>query len=230
MRNAVLIQTMVLVSPLAAAPLPVNKEAKQKELDGLWADLVKDEPAASLAVLRLYKQPDHAVPFLKAKLRPLKLDADRCNQLLKELGSDDEKVWKAAWDELDYLDPRLAIDLPTLMQNVTDNPARTRMVELCSTRAADSLAGKDVQIQPVGKDGYNFRADNGSWWAEHKIERMGSSYWNPKKAWTRATRGVAILEQLGTPEAARVLEQLAEGHADAFPTKAAKESLGRLKK
>ena len=221
---------LTLVGPLAAAPLPVNKEAKAKELEGLWADLMKDEPAASLAVLRLYKQPEHAVPFLKAKLRPLRLDADQCTKLLKDLGSDDEKVWKAAWDELGYLDPRLAIDLPTLMQNVTDNPARTRMVELCSERPADSLAGKDVQIRPVGKDGYNFFADNGSWWAEHKIERIGGSVWNPKKAWTRATRGVAILEQLGTPEAVQVLEQLASGHADAFPTKAAKESLGRLKK
>ncbi|HVK15128.1 MAG TPA: hypothetical protein VM597_40690 [Gemmataceae bacterium] len=221
---------LTLVGPVAAAPLPVNKEAKAKELEGLWADLMKDEPAASLAVLRLYKQPEHAVPFLKAKLRPLRLDADQCTKLLKDLGSDDEKVWKAAWDELGYLDPRLAIDLPTLMQNVTDNPARTRMVELCSERPADSLAGKDVQIRPVGKDGYNFFADNGSWWAEHKIERIGGSVWNPKKAWTRATRGVAILEQLGTPEAVQVLEQLAGGHADAFPTKAAKESLGRLKK
>jgi hypothetical protein len=220
---------MIAVGPLAAAPLPVNKEAKAKELEGLWADLVKDEPAASLAVLRLYKQPEHAVPFLKAKLRPLKLDADQCNKLLKDLGSDDEKVWKAAWDELDYLDPRLAIDLPTLMQNVTDNPARTRMVELCSERKADSLAGKNVQLRPVGADGFNFLAD-GSWWAEHKIERIGESMWKPKRAWTRATRGVAILEQLGTPEAVKVLEQLAGGHADAFPTKAAKESLGRLKK
>ena len=221
---------LMLVTPLVAAPLPVSKDAKTKELEELWADLVKDEPAASLAVLRLYKQSEHAVPFLKAKLRPLKLDADYCNKLLKDLGSDDEKVWKKAWDELEYLDPRLAIDLPTLMQNVTDNPARTRMVELCSERKADSLAGKNVQIRPVGQDGFNFTADNGSWWAEHKIERIGGSVWNPKKAWTRAARGVAILEQLGTSEARAVLQQLADGHPDATPTKAAKESLARLKK
>lgn len=230
MRFPVLILAVALVAPAAAAPLPVNKEARQKELDGLWADLVKDEPTASLAVLRLYRQPDAAVPFLKTKLRPLKLDAERCTQLLKDLGSDDEKVWKAAWDELDYLDPRLATDLPTLMQTVTDNPARSRMVELCSERKADSLAGKTVQIRPVGKDGYNFIADGGSWWAEHQIDRIGGSFWNPKRAWVRAARGVAILEQLGTPEAVKVLEQLADGHADAFPTKAAKESLGRVKK
>lgn len=215
---------------MSAAPVPVDKAAKQKELDQLWAELYKDEPAASTALLKLFNQPEHAVPFLKAKLRPLKLDADRCVQLLKDLGSDDDATWKAARDELDYLDPRLAIELQTLMNQVTENPARSRMVELCSERKADSLAGQAIQIRPVGNDGYNFSSNGGSWWAEHKIERIGGSFWNPKKSWVRAARGVAILEQLGTPDAAKLLEQLADGHPDAFPTKAAKESLVRLKK
>ncbi len=73
-------------------------------------------------------------------------------------------------------------------------------------------------------------ADNGSYWVEHRIGQIGAASWNPKRAWTRAARGVAILEQLGTPDAVKVLEQLADGHTDAFPTKAAKESLERLKK
>jgi hypothetical protein len=213
-----------------AAPVPADKAAKQKELDGLWAELYKDEPAAAHALLKLFKQPDHAVPFLKAKLLPLKLDGDRCRQLLKDLGSDDEKTWKEAREELDYFDPRLAIELQTLMAEVTEKPARTRLVELLSTREADSLAGQDVTLSPVGNDGFNFRANNGSWWAEHKIERIGGSFWNPKPAWRRAARGVAILEQIGTPDAVKVLEQLADGHPDATPTKAAKESLERLKK
>lgn len=224
---------VIVFAPFAtlfAAPVPADKEAKKKELDTLWADLYKDEPAASTALLKLFKQPEHTVPFLKAKLRPLKLDADRCKELLKELGSDDEKTWKAAWDELDYLDPRLAIDLQTLMNDVTDNPSRSRMVELCSERKADSLAGQAIQIRPVGNDGFNFSSNGGSWWAEHKIERIGSHFWNPKRSWTRAARGVAILEQLATPEAVKVLELLADGHPDAFPTKGAKESLDRLKK
>jgi hypothetical protein len=220
----------LFASAAVAAPVPVDQAAKQKELEGLWAELYKDEPAASTALLKLFKQPEHAVPFLKAKLRPLKLDADECNRLLKELGSDDEKTWKAAWDELDYLDPRLATDLQTLMKQMTENPAHSRMVELLSDRKADSMAGQTITLAPVGNDGFNFRSNNGSWWAEHKIERIGGSFWNPKKAWVRAARGVAILEQLGTPDAAKVLEQLADGHADAFPTKAAKDSLERLKK
>jgi len=213
----------------SAAPVPTDKEAKKKELEGLWDDLYKDEPTASNALIKLFKQPEHAVPLLKAKLQPLKLDADRSAKLLKDLGSDDEATWKAAWDELDYLDPRLTTDLPTLMNQVTENPAHSRMVELLCDRKAGSLAGQTIQLRPVD-DGFNFSSKGGSWWAEHKIERIGGSSWNPKKSWTRAARGVAILEQLGSPDAIKVLEQLAEGHAEAFPTKAAVESLTRLKK
>jgi hypothetical protein len=233
MSHKALLLLACLFGPLAslsvAAPSPaVDKKAKQKELEALWADLYKDEPAASTAVIKLFKQPDHTVPFLKEKLRPLKLTAARCKQLLSDLGSKDEKIWKAAWDELDYLDPRLAIDLPTLMKDVTDNPARTRMVELCSARTADSLLGENVQLRSVG-DGYNFTS-KGSWWGEHQIERIGKGFWNTKKSWTRATRGIAILEQVRSTEAKKVLEQMAEGHPEAFPTKAAKESLKRMKK
>ena len=215
-----------------SAPVPVDKVAKAKELESLWAELSKEEPAASTALLKLYKQPEFAVPFLKAKLRPLKLEEKRCKELLKDLGSDDEKTWKVARDELDYLDPRLAFDLQTLMNDVTDKPARTHMVELFLDSKADSLAGKDIKIRPTGAgaDSFNFSDGQTSWWAEHLVDRIGLGTWNPKRAWTRAARGVAILEQLGTPDATKVLVQLAEGHADAFPTKAAQESLERLKK
>ncbi len=116
------------------------------------------------------------------------------------------------------------------MNDVTEKPSRTRMVELFMDSKAESLAGRDIKIRPTGADAFNFFDGQTSWWAEHLVDRIGSGTWNPKRAWTRAARGVAILEQLGTPEAVKVLGQLAEGHADAFPTKAAKQSLERLKK
>jgi hypothetical protein len=220
---------MFVPSPSQADDAPKQAKTSQKELETLWSDLYAGDPAAANAVIKFYKNADAAVPFLKEKLQPLKLDADQCRRLLKELGSQDEKVWKPAWEKLDYLDPRLAIDLKTLMDEVTDVPERTRMVELCSGRKADSLAGEDVNLRAVGDDGFNFFA-RGSWWAEHRVERIGMYSWNPKMAWTRAARGVAILEQIGTQEAMKVLQQLASGHPDASPTKAAKESLMRLKK
>ncbi|QEL19923.1 hypothetical protein [Limnoglobus roseus] len=147
---------MMATHAVAAPVPPANPEAKKKELEALWADLAKDEPVASRAVLKLFAQPEHAVPFLKANLGPLKLDADRCKRLLKDLGSGDEKTWRAAWAELDYLDPRLAIDLPTLMKDVTENPARSRMVELFSNRTADSMRGEALQLEAIGDGEYNF--------------------------------------------------------------------------
>ena len=101
------------------------------------------------------------------------------------------------------------------------------MVELCSQCPADSLAGKDVALRPAG-DGFNFFDGRGSWWAEHRVERIGVSPWNKKPAWTRAARAVAILEQINTPEAVMALKRLAVGNPDAPPTKAARDSLKRL--
>jgi hypothetical protein len=49
-------------------------------------------------------------------------------------------------------------------------------------------------------------------------------------AWVRAARAALVLEQIGTPQAKKVLERLAGGEAEAPPTKAAREALDRLKK
>jgi hypothetical protein len=218
---------MLSCTTLFSAPVPVDKEAKQKELEKLWADLSKGEPVASKALLKLFKQPEQTVPFLKIKLQPLRLDADRCRKLLKDLGDEDEKVWKAAWDEFQYQDPRLVIDLVTLMDEIKEKPARTRMVDIFSDSKADSHAGQDIKIFAVN-DGYNFRSDNTSWWAEHKIERICGEQWG-KRSWMVAVRAVVLLEEFNTPEAVIVLEQMAEGHPEAHPTKTAKEALERMK-
>ena len=76
---------------------PKMAKASQQELAALWSDLYVDDPAAANAVIKLYKIPSAAVPFLKEKLQPLKLDPDQCRRLLLELGSENEKVWKTAW-------------------------------------------------------------------------------------------------------------------------------------
>ncbi|MGH7134104.1 MAG: hypothetical protein ACREHD_00095, partial [Pirellulales bacterium] len=167
--------SILVPSLLVADEAAKRAKASRQELEALWSDLYGDDPAAATAVIKLYKKADDSVPFLKEKLQPLTLDADECRKLLKDLGSSDEAVWRAAWEKLDYLDPRLAIDMQTLMEEVKDVPARTRMVELCSQRKADSLTGKNVTIRPVGNDGFNFFAANyGSWWAEHRVERIGA--------------------------------------------------------
>jgi hypothetical protein len=52
----------------------------------------------------------------------------------------------------------------------------------------------------------------------------------PPAQWIRAVRAVTLLEHLATPEAHAMIEAIANGEADALPTIAAKEALGRLKK
>jgi hypothetical protein len=188
--------------------------------------------------LKLSASPDDAVALFAARLKPLKIDEKTVRDLLKDLNSDKEDVWQKAYDTLDYFDPRLAIDLPTLMTDVTDYPARARLYFLLSGNFAkdkfpelDGAVSLREHTDPKGEVYYNFVIRNGSTWAEHKVERLnGRNFGNRRVPWTRAVRAVALLEHIGTPAAEAVLKDLAKGHADAQPTKAAKEALGRLGK
>jgi hypothetical protein len=191
-----------------------------------WADLAKREPDASRALLNLATKPDAVVAFLKGKLRPLKIDAEAVKALLLKLGNEDEAVWKAAFEELEYFDPRLAISLETLMDDVTDSPARQRMIELLSGRPAGSLEGKQVRLVRTGENAFNFIEDRTSWWAEHQVARLGAVAWgNTKSKWTRAVRAIVLLEHIGTPDALAILKDMAGGHPDAQPTEVAKAAL-----
>jgi hypothetical protein len=57
------------------------------------------------------------------------------------------------------------------------------------------------------------------------IERPG-----PPAGWVRAARGIAVLEHVNTPEAVKLLEQMALGEDAAPPTKQAQDALARLKR
>ena len=225
-----------LARPGRAAPVPAVAAAQ--ELESLWANLAGDELAASRALLKLSARPKETAAFIAQKLPPLKIDEKRVRALLTDLGSEKEETWKAATEELEYFDPRLAIDLVTLMDTVTDRVPRARLVALLSgDRPAEKLLKEDLPItlsRHGGKNGeeefFNFR-QVGSWWAEYRIERINIGTWgNKRKYWTRAVRAVALLEHIGSPTAAAVLRDLATGHPDAQPTKVAKEVAGRLEK
>lgn len=204
----------------------LNPEERLR-LERLWTDLEKSDPAASSALLKLGANPAATVLFLKEKMVPLKIEAAKAKELLLKLKSDKEVVWKEAAEQLAYFDPRLAIDLETLMKDVADAPARQRMVEILGDRPAGSLAGKDITLRSVGADGFNFAAE-GTWWAEHKVERLNNSPWGtPKPKWTRAVRALTLLEHIGTPDATDIIKDMATGHPDAQPTRVAKELLGK---
>jgi hypothetical protein len=219
-----------------AAPVRTDPADARKELEDLWADLAGDELRASRALLKLAARPKEAVTLAVEKLKPLKIDEKQVRTLLVDLGSEKEEAWKAAVEKLEYFDPRLAVDLPTLMDEVTEHVARARLVALLS---GDRTAGKLLeQVTPItlskhgGMNGeevyFNFRQE-GSWYAEHRVDRINVGTWgNKRKYWTRAVRTVVLMEHIGTPAAVAVLRDLAGGHPDAQPTKAAREAVARV--
>jgi hypothetical protein len=213
-----------------SAPVRDGAAVAAQQMEALWNDLEKEEAVATRALLRLSAKPAEAVAFLKETMKPLRIEAERVKSLLAKLGSDKDDIWKPAFEELEYFDPRLAIDLTTLMNDVTESPARQRMVAVLSGRLAERLEGKTVSIRPLGGggDGFNFFDGRGSWWAEHKVERLNRGGGDSKKKWTRAVRAIVLLEHIGTPDAVIVLRSMATGHLDAQPTKEARAALDRL--
>jgi hypothetical protein len=91
------------------------------------------------------------------------------------------------------------------------------------------LAGKQITLRRLdGGEGFNFVGE-GSWWAEHQVRRLNSIGWiNTKKKWTRSVRAIALLEDIGSTEAIAILKDMAGGHAEAQPTREAKEALKRI--
>jgi hypothetical protein len=198
-------------------------------LESWWEDLEKPEVEATRALLNMADRRQETVAFLEAKMKPLKITAGEVRALLLKLGNENEKVWKPAAEELEYFDPRLAIDLETLMDRYKEAPGRQRLVEVLSGRPDGSLAGKEVHLRKHG-DFYNFFTANLSWWAEHKVERINApeGWGNMRKKWSRAARAIVMLEHFGTPAAVAILKDMATGHPDAQPTRVAKDALARL--
>jgi hypothetical protein len=217
-----------ITAPLSRAEAP----ATQPKMEAWWADLEKSDPDASRALLNFSSHPAETVTFFKRKLRPLKIDTDMVEMLINQLGSNKPSEWKPAFEELECFDPRLAIDLPTLMDQVKQSPARQRLVEILSNQPMGSLAGKQVELRKVGgghKPYYNFfNKEVGSWWAEVDISRLGTGHWEEKPTWTRIIRAIVLLEHIGTPDAVAIIKDMSTGNPAAQPTKVAKDALARL--
>jgi hypothetical protein len=216
------------VAMIALAP-GVTARADDATMEGWWLDLEKGEAEATRALLKFSAQPMESVTFLAKRVKPLKIDADQVRSLLEMLKSDKEEVWKKAFEHLEYFDPRLAIDLETLMGEYRESPGRQRMVEVLSGRPAGSLLRVEVNLRATSRDGFNFFSPGiGSWWAEQKIARLNSSGRKDKKKWSRAVRAVVLLEHIRTPEAIAILDEMTTGHPDAEPTRMAREALDRI--
>ena len=211
--------------PSATQPASPQASDDAHQMEQIWTDLAKAEPWSSRALLDLYDRPAKTVAFLKEHLKPLKLSQEDLDKLLDALGSEDEKVWKPAFETLTYFDPRLAMGLADLVARADEPVKRNHLIEVLCDRPPDSYKGHTVQLRSTGGDGYyNFCENGSSWWAESKISRLSRE----KKEWMRAERAIIVLQHIGTPEALSILKEMATGHPDAEPTQVAKAALESL--
>lgn len=219
-----------ILTLLFTAPVPaLDAAALKKEQDACWVDLAKEEKTAARALLKFSNRPKETVSYFKATMKPLIIEEEAVKKRIADLASDDEKVWKPAFETFEYFDPRLAVGLQAAFDASTPGSGRQRLVAVMGDAKADQYDGKNVQLRSTGDDSFNFFADNSSWWAECKVSRLAGAGWNNKRQWTRAERAIVLLEHIGTPDAIAVLKSMATGHAEAAPTKTAKEALKRLK-
>jgi hypothetical protein len=219
-----------------------NAELPDETLVQLWADLLENEPKCTKAVLRLSKYPKATTRFLATKLPPLKLSGLELLDAVWRLGSDSEEEWRAAYQKLNYFDPRLAMGLEEILalDAAKEFPARNRLVDILSGRSIDApYSATSQRYQSIvlhqfkddDQDFFNFvgsekPGEGGtSWWAEPKVEALNVGFSNPKIEWTRMIRAITLLESFDTPEAYAIVEAVASGHPDAQPTRVAQSIL-----
>ncbi|QEL14254.1 hypothetical protein [Limnoglobus roseus] len=226
-----LIEGMTHGHPDAAPTIEAKAELKQwavplpkPDVQKAWDGLLNDHGGSPRCVLTLLKHKPEAILTIRANLRPIKLTADRCLELISALGDDDEKKWQAARAELLYLDPRLVFDLPALMEKAPTGLMRTRLAEILCYQKADSLKGLTLQLQKQDNGVYVLVSEIGSRAVDDKLR----SFANP--AWERVHAVLNVLEVFETPDAMKLIEEIASWHPKAPSSTFAKLVLTRMKK
>lgn len=230
-----------------AAPVP-KEEVKltadqKKQLDEQFTRLGQSGPAGTQATLAFAVQPANTVAYLKQRLRPLRLTEEEAKGLIAKLFSEKDDEYKAAKKVLTDLDPRLAMPVMAVWALAETEEQKLRLVEvLWGSRDGDlALCTLDMrlpqdedypaQLMVKGKPGVPANAfkngripSYGGAVARDMAQLKSCGYWSSHAS------AIAVLEHIGTPEAVKVIEDMATGHPDATPTIVAKEALARLKK
>jgi len=208
-----------------AATQPISDDLAQ--MQAAWEDLAKTEPFCSKALLDMSGKPDAAVAFLRENLKPLKLERSELDQLLKDLGSEDDKVWKPAFEKMKYFDPRLSATLDELLEAAPDKPAHNRLIALLAGQDPEKYKDTDFTLRQRSGDYVYFQVPMGNqswtqWGVSLKVSQLDTTNgYSQKKPWQRADRAVVLLQHIGTPAAIAILKDMASGNPDALPTKIA---------
>jgi hypothetical protein len=229
---------LALAALASAAPAPgPNKEPRPRVAlpRSVWADLASsDEARVTRAILALGRSSRDTLVFLKQHLRPVKADAKRVAQLLRELESEDLATHRQAQEELEYLGPYVEADLKKA-RALARGPDLKARIEVVLSRIPRPAApakpapkmGPGVAVSIQNVNGQVQILINGQ---PIDLNPQATALpQGPSPYWRRAVRAVAVLEAIGTPEARALIEQVAGGEARALPTEEAKAALRRLK-
>src|SRR5262249_15601031 len=134
----------------AAGPRPGQAPPGPKEVQALWSDLAgTDASRAYRAILTLSSAPAQAMPFLKARLRPVPgltpPQQERLRKLVHDLDDRRFPVREKASRELTALGPAA---VPALRQALDDRPspvARRRLEQLLETLSGMTLSAEQLQ-------------------------------------------------------------------------------------
>jgi RNA polymerase sigma factor (sigma-70 family) len=228
--------------PQAKADSAPPAAAADDKTSAAWADLSgTDDVKVARAILTLGATPKETVQFLKDNLYPVKADAKRVEKLIADLDSDKYPVREAAAQQLEYLGKCIKTELEKAAADGKSEEVKRRAKQLLERLPSDGKK-KDPAGPGVGKNGaQNVQVQNNN--GQIRIIVNGAVIdpnapapaakmlpTGPSPMWIRATRAIAILEHVGTPEATQLLEAIAGGEADALPTQQAKAALARMKK
>lgn len=236
--NTLRIPVAVLILGLSGT-IATAQPAKPS-IDSRWAELASpDDGKATRALLALAATPKETTAFLQENLKPVKADAKRVGQLVKQLGSSNFPTRAKAMAELEYLGKYIKGDLEAALKNDLDVETKMRIQQLIDkmpkpAKKAEPMpkpkvgGGKSIAVQNI--NGQITIIIDGVPLDLSKLPEPPPPPPGPPLPWVRAVRAVHLLEHLATPESRQLLQTIAAGEADALPTVAAREALERSKK
>jgi hypothetical protein len=202
-------------------------------LNAAWTDLASaDEVKAARALLAMTANPKETTAFLARRLKAVKVNKDAVAKLVQNLDSDDLNTRNAASQELEYLGKYAKAELEKHKGTTPSAEARKRIGDLLEKLPDDEnrpAAPPQLKGNRVGVQNNNGNITIIIDGKPLDLTTLAPPPPAPNLKWVRAARAAVVLEHLGTPEARQVLEKLASGEAEAPPTKAARDSLERLK-
>lgn len=233
-----------------------NKVKPKTKLDDLWRGRWNEFSRTATAD-ELLDRPDEAVKFFKAKLRPVTLTTAGAKILLAKLFGDDKKEVLAAVRELQIVDLQLQMSFEELWKQADTPTKRCRLVgtkEIWADQPYNAIPDDyDIDAENKQRD-YEYKP--GRAWQDLKKSGDITAVWRadvPLKdragadrppgrhgfvfstvqgeahsdRWYHEECAIYVLDVIGTDDAITVIKDMATGHPDAGPTKAAKDVLKR---